>query len=808
MQSISRDIYRLAQTVDFFRLCSFFFGGVGFYLTNCLTIWALYVFIYSRLIMAGFRLESLDSFSGADTISYWFGMIGFLLTLPVFATIGLERGFRRATIEVVRLILTGGPLYYMFHMGTKSYYIEQTMLAGGAKYRPTGRGFVTRHEHFAELFRFHASSHFYRSVEMMIALLLYLLVIPPTYSYSLVTWAGWLIVGSWLFGPFWFNPLGFEFEKTVADFEDFSAWMSRREGDGDRCWRAWWKDENGYLDGLALSTRFLLVLMQMRFVVVGAALLYFVGATRHEVLVSAVLVAAFLCMVVFVRARHGLENQFAVRLIKGVLVLAAVVALFALVSFYTLTSHQWLQYFISIASLVYIFHAACNSAFMLGLRTHWLQQWFKFVDWSIAGALFLALSLLSITVLPGIIQTRLMFHNAFSRGVLIDKLLKSKPEDDSGSGGGARIAAAKSGGKGRRKDARAGRDEDSPEEDNNGSGSSVGHGFDVQAISFIEKRGGGGKKKLHPSKHDEYEPSSSSSSGVNGGGSSASSSSVSTGGGGMTRSSSGRIKGNVTFGPSTTTASGLPPRRAPSITDMSQSIQEEASDYAPSPHLHPTMLGAGAASPGASSPAMHLPVSMLQGRPIPSTNFNVSSSNSPGSGTGSLPGRNSILGSMNPRSASDGTAALSPTGLPPPGAAAAGQPMAFPPTVVVGSGLPSSRQGSTGSQPYSPVVTHAQLLGAAASLPGSHSGSAASVHSSTGSSGSPRTSSPAPSSPSMMGLSGGGLDARARQNKLVGIGIPSAPQDERPIPRTIAPSDLSKPNLSVAKSPLNPRRAP
>jgi hypothetical protein len=60
----------------------------------------------------------------------------------------------------------------------------------------------------------------------------------------------------------------------------------------------------------------------------------------------------------------------------------------------------------------------------------------------------------------------------------------------------------------------------------------------------------------------------------------------------------------------------------------------------------------------------------------------------------------------------------------------------------------------------------------------------------------------------MMGLSGGGLDARARQNKLVGIGIPSAPQDERPIPRTIAPSDLSKPNLSVAKSPLNPRRAP
>jgi hypothetical protein len=33
-------------------------------------------------------------FSGAETISYWFGQIGFLMTLPIYVTIGLERGFR------------------------------------------------------------------------------------------------------------------------------------------------------------------------------------------------------------------------------------------------------------------------------------------------------------------------------------------------------------------------------------------------------------------------------------------------------------------------------------------------------------------------------------------------------------------------------------------------------------------------------------------------------------------------------------------------------------------------------------------
>eukprot|EP00967_Tisochrysis_lutea_P078751 scaffold107329_cov30-Tisochrysis_lutea.AAC.4 len=46
-------------------------------------------------------------------------------------------------------------------MGTKAFYFDSTLKYGGAKYRPTGRGFVMRHEEFAELFRFYAGSHLY-----------------------------------------------------------------------------------------------------------------------------------------------------------------------------------------------------------------------------------------------------------------------------------------------------------------------------------------------------------------------------------------------------------------------------------------------------------------------------------------------------------------------------------------------------------------------------------------------------------------------------------------------------------------------
>ena len=77
MQSLTRDVYRLGQSLDFFRLLSFYFGGVGFYISNNLTIWALYFFLYSRLLLAAFGVQEQDTFSGAEFISYWFGMAGF-----------------------------------------------------------------------------------------------------------------------------------------------------------------------------------------------------------------------------------------------------------------------------------------------------------------------------------------------------------------------------------------------------------------------------------------------------------------------------------------------------------------------------------------------------------------------------------------------------------------------------------------------------------------------------------------------------------------------------------------------------------
>jgi len=59
--------------------------------------------------------------------------LGFLMSLPMLAYIGLEQGFRRALYLFGQLLATGSPLFFTFHLGTKTHYLDRTMSFGGAK---------------------------------------------------------------------------------------------------------------------------------------------------------------------------------------------------------------------------------------------------------------------------------------------------------------------------------------------------------------------------------------------------------------------------------------------------------------------------------------------------------------------------------------------------------------------------------------------------------------------------------------------------------------------------------------------------
>ena len=72
----------------------------------------------------------------------WSLQLGLLLTVPVICFLSVEHGLYHAISQMITTHVTGAPLFFMFHMGTKAHYFNSTLQFGGAKYRPTGRGFV------------------------------------------------------------------------------------------------------------------------------------------------------------------------------------------------------------------------------------------------------------------------------------------------------------------------------------------------------------------------------------------------------------------------------------------------------------------------------------------------------------------------------------------------------------------------------------------------------------------------------------------------------------------------------------------
>ena len=218
--------------------------GPGFYFNNACTVFAMFVFLYLQLWSHTLQLD-----------------VGVPCRRPAQRAVGAaarpaahrahpvlpRRRARHHALDhqVPRDLLTGSPFFFMFHMGTKAHYYDGTLKYGGAKYRPTGRGFVMQHEEFAELYRFHAGSHLYNGFELLWGLLLLMQLGSWPLgmgTYWRTCWSLWAVMVSWLFAPFWFNPLAFDPEKLKEDVRGWLMWMRRKEANPLLSWEAWYEE--------------------------------------------------------------------------------------------------------------------------------------------------------------------------------------------------------------------------------------------------------------------------------------------------------------------------------------------------------------------------------------------------------------------------------------------------------------------------------------------------------------------------------------------------------------------------------------
>ncbi|KAK4760051.1 hypothetical protein SAY87_023182 [Trapa incisa] len=457
-QSLSRDLYRLGHRFDFFRMLSFYFTTVGFYFSTLLTVLVVYVFLYGRLYLVLSGLEEALSKDKAfrenqplqvALATQSFVQIGLLLALPMIMEIGLERGFGNALCDFILMQIQLAPVFFTFSLGTRTHYFGRTLLHGGAEYRGTGRGFVVFHARFAENYRLYSRTHFVKGFELMFLLLVYH-IFGQSYKgsvpYVLITLSIWFMVVTWLFAPFLFNPSGFEWQKIVDDWNDWNKWISNRGGIGvahDKSWESWWEKEQSHLRhsgkrGIAVE-----ILLSLRFFLFQFGLVYRLNVTKgtRSVLVYGaswlVIIGILLVMKAISEGRRRLSADFQLlfRLIKCVSFLAFLAVFITLLAIPGgFKARDIIVCILAFGptgwGILQIAQAIKPMVQKVGLWGS-VQNLARGYEITMGLILFTPIAFLAWFPFVSEFQTRMLFNQAFSRGLQISRILGGPKKDRS-----------------------------------------------------------------------------------------------------------------------------------------------------------------------------------------------------------------------------------------------------------------------------------------------------------------------------------------------------------------------------------------
>ncbi|KAK6287062.1 hypothetical protein POUND7_013241 [Theobroma cacao] len=455
-QTLSRDVYRLGRRFDFYRMLSFYFTTVGFYFSSMVTVLIVYVFLYGRLymVMGGLEKEIIENATVHQSKALEEALatqsvfqLGLLLVLPMVMEIGLEKGFRTALGDFIIMQLQLASVFFTFQLGTKAHYFGRTILHGGSKYRATGRGFVVFHAKFADNYRLYSRSHFVKGLELLILLVLYEVYGESYRSSSLywfITFSMWFLVGSWLFAPFVFNPSGFDWQKTVDDWTDWKRWMGNRGGigiDPNKSWESWWEEEQLHLKFTTIRGRVLEIILAIRFFIFQYGIVYHLDIAHHSksllvyglswlVMVTVLLV---LKMVSMGRRRFGTDFQLMFRILKALLFLGFMSVMTVLFVVCGLTISDVFAAILAFLptgwALLLIGQALRSVLKSLGFWES-IKELARAYEYVMGLILFMPIAISSWFPFVSEFQARLLFNQAFSRGLQISMILTGRKEKD------------------------------------------------------------------------------------------------------------------------------------------------------------------------------------------------------------------------------------------------------------------------------------------------------------------------------------------------------------------------------------------
>ncbi|KAI3812257.1 hypothetical protein L1987_16964 [Smallanthus sonchifolius] len=449
-QVLSRDVYRLGHRLDFFRMLSFFYTTVGFFFNTMMISLTVYAFLWGRLYLALSGVENTvagdantNRAIGTILNQQFIVQLGLFTALPMIVENTLELGFLAAIWDFITMQLQLSSVFYTFSLGTRSHYFGRTILHGGAKYRATGRGFVVEHKKFAENYRLYARSHFIKAIELGLILTVYAGYSPVakgTFTYIALTISSWFLVVSWIMAPFVFNPSGFDWLKTVYDYDDFMNWIWFRGGvfaKSEESWEQWWYEEQDHLRTTGLFGKVFEVILDLRFFFFQYGIVYQLGIAAGSKSIAVYLLSwiyvvmalGMYSVIVYARDKYSAREHIYYRLVQFLVIALGILIITALLEF---TEFKFLDIFTSLLAFI-----PTGWGFLL------IAQVFrpvleKTMIWSTVvsvartyDTIFGVIVLTPVAVLswmPGFqsMQTRILFNEAFSRGLRIFQIVVGK----------------------------------------------------------------------------------------------------------------------------------------------------------------------------------------------------------------------------------------------------------------------------------------------------------------------------------------------------------------------------------------------
>ncbi|KAL2483243.1 Callose synthase 12 [Forsythia ovata] len=450
-QLLSRDVYRLGNKLDFFRMLSFFYTSVGFFFNACVVVFAFYAFWWGRLYLALSGFESSMKSGTADQNAALISILsqefliglGLFNALPMIVESIVEHGLLTCVWEFIITQFQLSSVFYTFSLGTRAHYFGRTLLHGGAKYRATGRGFVVQHKSFAESYRLYARSHFVKAIEIGLILAVYSLyspVVGTSFVYLALCLASWFLVASWILSPFIFNPLSFEWLKTVNDFHEFINWIWHRGSvfaKAEQSWEKWWDEEQDHLRTTSIWGKVSEIILNLRFFFFqyGMASKLKIASGRNSFAVYLLSWIYILWGVGVYAISTYISNKYSAKAhlyYRSVQTIIFVLTIFGIIALRMLNLLKFLDLITSMFGFIPTGWGVISIALVLRPFLEKSVIWDSVVSFARVYEIMFGVIVMSpvavLSWLPWIqpMQTRILFNEAFGRGLHISQILAGK----------------------------------------------------------------------------------------------------------------------------------------------------------------------------------------------------------------------------------------------------------------------------------------------------------------------------------------------------------------------------------------------